>query len=437
MENAAATRVPEGASLLEAARNIAPDLIELRRDLHRHPELSYQEKRTADIAANALASLGLEVRRGLAGTGVVGELVIGEDGTAGEESGAAGGRSGTAGGEGATAGGKSGAVGRTIAIRADMDALPIQEESDVPYASTAAGIMHACGHDAHTSALIGAARLLVQASREGRLPPGRIRFLFQPSEEQMDAEGKSGGRRMVEEGALHGVDAVVGSHVGAHLDPGKIYVREGPIFGGSDELEVTVRGRSAHAARPHEGVDALVLAAQGVVAVQQAVSRRIDPMEGGVVTFGTIQGGRAMNVLADRVTLTGTLRYFSLDVRDRLRDAVRAAFNGLEAHGAEVEVRVIPGYPPVVNDAGATARVRQGLSDLLGPDHIQEVEPVLLAEDFSYLAQEAPGVFFWVGAGLPDRREHHHPRFDIDESAISLAAAALAGAAVTLLDEPR
>ena len=410
MNDGAATRVPRDEPLRDRAQQLGPELVKLRRDLHRHPELSYREERTAAIAAKALAELGMEPRTGVARTGVVGEMVAGP--------------------------GPEGDQGPTVALRADMDALPIQEENETDYTSTVPGAMHACGHDAHTAALVGAARILAREAREGRLPPGRLRFLFQPAEEGMDDEGKSGGRRMVEEGALEGVDAVVGAHVGAHLDPGKVYLRPGPFFAGSDEFQVEVRGESAHAARPHEGVDAVVLTAQGVVAAQQAVSRRIDPMEPGVLTFGTISGGTVMNVLADRVTLTGTLRYFAPEVRDRLRETLRGAFQGLEALGARSQVTVVPGYPPVVNEARATEKVLEAFREELGPEVLGEVEPVLLAEDFSYMAGKAAGVFFWVGAGLPERREHHHPRFDIDESALPLAAAALATAARTLLRGP-
>ncbi len=409
MENDEATRGSASSPLLEQSREMAPELVELRRDLHRHPELSFQEERTAGVAARALNELGLEVRQGVAGTGVVADLVTGR--------------------------GPGGDEGPTVALRGDMDALPIQEENDLPYASSVPGVMHACGHDAHTASLVGAARLLVAEAAAGSLPPGRIRFLFQPAEERMDEEGKSGGRRMVEAGVLEGVDAVVGAHVGAHLPAGRIYLREGPLFAGSDELVVTVRGRSAHAARPHEGVDAVVLAAQGVLAVQQAVARKVDPMESGVVTFGTIHGGTAMNVLAEEVTLTGTLRYFREEVHEALRSGVQGAFRALEAQGAGVEVRIVPGYPPVVNHGATTRKVRKGLGEILGSELVQDAEPGMLAEDFSYMAQAAPGVFFWVGAGLPDPRRHHDGCFDIDESALPLAAAALAGAAKTLLEE--
>ena len=220
--------------LHERAKEFAQDLSDLRRDFHRHPELAFQEHRTAEVVAGTLRKLGCRVRTGVGITGVVGELENGP--------------------------------GPTIALRADMDALPIQEDADHDYRSTVPGVMHACGHDVHMAGLLGAARLLAQDREMGDLAPGTIRLLFQPSEECTDEEGKSGAMRMLDDGAMEGVSAVAGLHVGAHLPSGKIFVKDGPIMAGSDDFHIVVRGRSAHAALPHEGVDALVLAAQGVVA---------------------------------------------------------------------------------------------------------------------------------------------------------------------------
>jgi IAA-amino acid hydrolase len=396
-----------GSSLLGRARAREAELVELRRDLHRHPELAFQETRTAARAAEAARSAGFVVRTGVARTGVVAELDNGP--------------------------------GPAVALRADMDALPIQEETGLPFASSVAGVMHACGHDAHTAALIGAAGLLGELHREGRLPPGRVRLLFQPSEEGMDAQGKSGGRRMVEEGAMEGIGAVVGLHVGAHLPAGRVFLGEGPFFGGTDEVYVTVHGRSSHAARPQEGVDAVALAALGVVAAQQVVARRIPPAAEGVLTFGTIEGGRAANVLADRVRLCGTLRYFDPEVRRKLHEGIRWAFGVSEGTGGRSEVRIVPGYPPVVNDPEVTAWVREAAGEVVGEDAIEEGERTLLAEDFAFLAEAAPGAFLWLGASPGEPREHHHPNFDIDEAVLPLAAAILARAAVVVLErlEPR
>lgn len=389
-------------SLLERAEKLAPHLVSVRRDLHQHPELAYEEVRTGDVAAREVAEAGFKVRRGVARTGVVAELEAGD--------------------------------GPTVALRGDMDALPIQEKTGHPWASAVPGVMHACGHDAHTTILTGAARILAELHAEDRLPAGRVRLLFQPSEESMDEEGKSGGRRMAEEGVMEGVDAVVGLHVGAHLPFGRILLDEGPFFAGSDEVRVTVHGRGAHGARPHEGVDAIVLAAQGVMAAQQVVARRVAPWERAVLTFGTIHGGQAGNVIPDRVELTGTLRYFDEPVRQRIMAGLNAAFSHVEAAGGRAEVRIRQGYPPVVNDPELTARLRPELAEVAGADSLLSETGVMEAEDFAYLAQEARGVFFWLGAALPDPRDHHHPLFDIDENVLPLGAALLARAAVSILE---
>ena len=389
--------------IMDEARKLERELVTIRRDLHQHPELGFREQRTAAVVAARLEALGLPVQREVGVTGVVAEL---DNGT-----------------------------GPTIALRADMDALPIQEEADHEYRSKVPGVMHACGHDAHMASLLGAAKLLVTAKARGELPRGTVRFLFQPSEEKSDAEGQSGAVRMVEAGAMDNVDAIVGLHVGAHLPRGKLFVSEGPVMAGAEEIFIEVRGKSAHAARPQEGVDALLLTAQAVTAVQLAVSRRLSPMEPGVLHFGRIHGGSAQNVLADRVVLEGTLRFFEPSVRDRIADTVRGVFEGLERLGAHVTVRIGPGYAPVVNDARVTATVRKALVDMAGREGVVPLEPMMLAEDFGFLAQQAPGLFFWVGAALPQAREHHDPRFDIDESVLPLAAAAMARSAAALLQE--
>ena len=388
---------------LQRATAMASRLSEIRRDFHRHPELGFREHRTGKRVAEALEALGYEVTTGVAGTGVVGELRNGP--------------------------------GPVVALRADMDALPIQEEADHDYQSTVDGVMHACGHDAHMAGLLGAAQLLAEDRESGVLPGGTVRVLFQPSEEGMDGEGKSGGMRMVEDGAMKGADAVAGLHVGAHLPTGKVFVGEGPIMAGSDDFEIMVVGKSAHAALPHEGVDALILAAQGILGAQQVVSRRLSPMENGVITFGQIRGGVASNVVPGRVTLHGTLRYFDQDVRRRLREGLAGAFEGLEAQGGRVELVFRDGYPPVVNEKGVTEVARRVALSVAGEGGVWEAEPMMGAEDFAILAREAPGVFLWVGAACEDPREHHNPHFDIDESVLPLNAALLAGMARELLLE--
>jgi amidohydrolase len=294
--------------------------------------------------------------------------------------------------------------------------------------------MHACGHDFHTSSLVGASRLLAELKKAGRLPAGTIRLLFQPSEEGVDAEGKSGAVRMVEEGAMEGVDAVVGLHVGAHLPTGKVFVREGPFWAGSDEVVVAVHGTSAHAARPNEGTDAIALASLGIVAAQQVVSRSLAPSAAGVLTFGSIRGGTAPNVIADRVDIVGTLRYFTPEVRSAIQSGVKRAFAVVDSMGGRSEVSFRGGYPPVVNDPIVTRWVTATARSMLGERGVVTAEPNFEAEDFAFLARAAPGAFFWLGAALREPRSHHHPRFDVDEGVLPIGAALLAGSAADLLD---
>ncbi len=389
--------------LLLRARRFESDLIDLRRDLHRHPELSFQEFRTAEIAARQVEALGFEVRRGVGRTGVVAELVTG--------------------------------VGPTVALRADMDALPIHEANNVDYCSTVPGVMHACGHDAHVTMLVGAARLLAEMRDRGELPEGRIRLLFQPSEEDTDEENKSGAVRMIEDGAMAGVDAVFGLHVGAHLPAGKLFVRAGPIMAGTDSFVATVRGVSAHAARPHEGVDAVVLASHVVLACQAAVSRRIAPTSSGVLTIGKIEGGVAENVIAEAVRLIGTIRYFDGEVRESLHRELGRALDVARALGGDADLDLRPGYPPVINDAAMADLMATAAAETLGSESVADMEPWMGAEDFAFLLNEAPGAFGWLGAALGDPREHHHPCFDIEESALARGAAILAACALRALRE--
>lgn len=383
------------------AEAMAPDLVEFRRDLHRHPELGFREHRTAGRVSEALEELGLPVRRNVGITGVVADIVNGD--------------------------------GPVVALRADMDALPIQEDADHDYPSSVPGVMHACGHDGHSAGLVGAARLLTAARDRGDLPPGTVRLLFQPCEETADDEGKSGAARMLDDGALEGVDAAVALHLGAHLTSGVILVGEGPVMASAQEFTVRVLGRSAHAALPHQGVDAVVLAAQGILAAQTAVSRRIAPTDEGVLTIGEVHGGTACNIVADRVELRGTLRSFRPEVHERLVSTLEGVFRGLEPQGGWVEFEYGPAFPAVVNDRRITAVVREALTEVFGSGRVAPQPAILTGEDFGYISDEIPSVFFWLGAALEDARSHHHPRFDFDESVLPMASSSLATSAVSLL----
>jgi amidohydrolase len=389
--------------MLERARELNNVLVALRRDIHHHPELGFQEQRTAQVIADRLAELGVAVRTGVAKTGVVGHL---------------------------------GSGGRCIALRADMDALPIQEENEQPYASEVPGVMHACGHDVHVACLLGAAQLLAEESAAGRLP-GRVLFLFQPSEENQDDEGLSGAMRMAAEGVMAGVDAAIALHVWADLPLGTIGVRAGTACAYPDKFELVIKGQEAHGAFPHRGFDAITLAAQVINALQTVVSRRMDPTRGRVLTVGTIQGGTKDNILAGEVTMSGTLRTFEPETRETLFAEMERACGVARALGGDFELTIIPGYIPVINDPTLTALVRQAGADLLGEGNVREALLEMGGEDFSYLAQQVPGCFFYLGGATPGEPErlHHHPRFDVDERCLPLGAALLAELAMRFLKQ--
>jgi amidohydrolase len=391
-------------TLLARAEAFADEIVQIRRDIHAHPELAFQETRTAALVADELERLGYEVRTGVGVTGCVGELSTGS--------------------------------GRTVALRADMDALPIQEANDVSYRSRNDGVMHACGHDAHVACLLGAARLLAEDAQAGTLPPGRIRLLFQPSEETTDDENIGGASRMIADGAMKEVDAVLALHVAAMSPTGVVLFRPGLLMAGHDTLLGTIRGVSAHAALPHEGRDAILLASHVIQAVQAVVARRIDPLDSAVVTFGKIHGGTAENILASEVRLEGTLRYFSDTVRKTIHDELQRAFAVAHAMGGEGTLEIRPGNPPVVNDTRLTELARSAAESVLGAESIGLADQIMGAEDFAFLARQAPGCFFWLGARIEaDPRLHHSPRFDIDERCLPRGATVLAAAAEKLLAE--
>ena len=387
--------------MLERVQKLEESLVAMRRDVHRHPELAFQEHRTAQRVAERLAELGIAVRTGVGLTGVVGDL---------------------------------GETGPRIALRADMDALPIQEANDVPYASEVPGVMHACGHDVHVACLVGAAELLAEEAAGGRLP-GQVRFLFQPAEEAQDEEGLSGAMRMVEEGVMEGVDAVAGLHVWSDLDVGKIALRAGPVTAYPDTFEVVITGRAAHGAFPHQGFDAIAISAQVVNAIQMVVSRRLDPTQSKVITVATIHGGTVDNVVAGQVTMTGTIRTFEPELRETLFAELERACGVARALGGDFQLEISPGYIPIVNDPAMTELVCKVGADLLGEENVEEGALGMGGEDFSYFAREAPGCFFELGGATPGGldRKHHHPLFDVDERCLPLGAALLAETAVRYL----
>ncbi|TAM87288.1 amidohydrolase [bacterium] len=365
-------------------RDVLDEVVTTRRDLHAHPELAFEEVRTSALVEARLRALGYEIRAGIAKTGVVGIV-------------------------------RTGKPGRTILLRADMDALPIEEENDLPFRSTVPGKMHACGHDAHVAMLLGAARILM--ARRDELA-GTLLLCFQPAE-----EGKGGGREMVNEGVLDDpkVDAAFGLHISSNYPTGVVAWRSGPFFASSDSIEITIRGRGGHGASPHESIDPVFTAAQFITSVQQIVSRNISPLDSGVVTIGAVHGGTTHNVIPDTVTLLGTVRAFDADVRaampERIERVLSAACAGT---GAAYDYTYIWRYPVTVNDAAETRLVDELARELFTPARSIEGERTMGAEDFSFYLERVPGSYFLVGAAGDSgtAKPHHNAAFTIDERAL-------------------
>jgi IAA-amino acid hydrolase len=393
------------AEILDRAKAIHEQIRGWRREIHRYPELTFTEQRTAGLVNATLLDLGIATETEVAKTGVVGHIRGGD--------------------------------GPVVGLRADMDALPIQEVNGADFDSTRPGIMHACGHDAHTAMLLGAATVLKGLADEGRLP-GSVRLLFQPSEEAQDDEGKSGGMRMVEEGALAGVDAVFGLHVDAFHDVGQVSTRPGPLLAAADKFTLVVRGSGGHAARPQSAIDPIALSAHVIHAVQQVVSRRLDPTEPGVITIGTIHGGTVNNVIPDEVVMTGTIRSFSPEAREVLHTELRRAASIVEPLGGQATLTIYPGYPATVNDAEATDVMMETMCELLGEDAVHTSELIMGAEDFSYMAQAAPGSFLFLGVHNPAWQEFypvHRADFRLDEDALPIGTAALVTTALRWMEK--
>lgn len=381
---------------LEAER-LRESLISIRRQIHAHPEYGFQERETARLVAATLDEMGACVRCGVAKTGVVGEL-----------------------GEGTP----------IVAIRADMDALPIAEATGLPFASNLPNMMHACGHDAHVACALGAAMLLAKSSISGT-----VRFLFQPSEEQKDEEGRSGAMRMIDEGALNGVAAVIALHTRA-LPVGSIGVTAGPALAANDTIKITILGRAAHGAHPEEGLDAIAIAAQVVNAIQQIVARCLPAISPAVVSITTIHGGVKENVIAERVELSGTIRTAGGETRQRVLAELERALDVGRALGATCELQVFEGYPVTNNDARVAETIRAAAREALGAERVVDLPFDTWAEDFGYMTARVPGAMFWLGVTSP-RLPHpvwHSPLFDLDEDALPVGAAALAASALRLLD---
>lgn len=389
----------------QEADSIFEDIVAIRRDIHRHPEPSRHEFRTANLVAERLEALGLEVRRDYAGAlpSVVGLL-------------------------------RGGQEGATVALRADMDALHITELTDVPYRSETPGVMHACGHDIHTAALVGAAVLL---SRHRQELKGNVKFIFEPAEEEI-----GGAQLMIPAGVLESphVDAVFGVHVDNAHPVGSIAVCSGEMMAASDRLNVTIKGRSAHGAYPHLGVDAMLIAAHFLTEVQTMLSREKDTFERAVITFGQIDGGTARNIICDEVRLLGICRTFNPTIREFLNRRVEELLKGICCtFGGSYELERQKSHPALICDSAMTNLVKETADCLLGSEHvIQLTHGSMGCESFAYFAEKRPAAFYRIGTGNPEKGINeplHSAYFNVDEAALKTAVAMHAAVACNYLEQ--
>ena len=382
----------------EIAENIAPRLIEIRRHLHSHPELSGQEYQTAAYVAGVTSSFGLHVQEFVGKTGVVAELKGAQTNLP------------------------------ILAIRADMDALPIAERTELAYTSHQLGLMHACGHDVHTTVGLGVVMVLAQLAQLEQPLSGTTRFLFQPAEETAQ-----GARWMIEDGVMQDVGAILGLHVWPTIPGGSVGVRYGALTAAADDLEINILGESGHGARPHEAIDAIWLAAQVMTTLQQSISRTHNPLRPMVLTIGQISGGRAPNVIADHVKLRGTVRSLHPETSEALPSWIEQIVASVcQPYGAKYELIYRRGVPSSQNEPGLTQIIEVAAAEAWGRDRVQLIdEPSLGAEDFSLYLEHAPGTMFRLGVGFQNRPNYslHHPQFEVNEAAIVTGVVTMAYAA--------
>ncbi|HEY9117647.1 MAG TPA: M20 family metallopeptidase, partial [Roseivirga sp.] len=384
------------------ASKFAGDTIEIRRHIHAHPELSYEEVETAKFVASKLQEMDIEYQSGVAGTGIV-ALIKGKN-----------------------------PEKRTVALRGDMDALPITESNDVPYRSKNEGVMHACGHDVHTSCVLGAAKILNELKNDFE---GTVKLIFQPGEEK----NPGGASLMIKDGALENPkpDAMLGQHVMPFIPTGKVGFREGKYMASADEIYLTVKGKGGHAALPERAVDPIVISAQIISAMQQVISRNADPKNPTVLTFGTIHGGHAQNIIPDEVKISGTFRALDEDWRFKAHEIITKVATGIaESLGGSCDVFIDVGYPFLSNDKKTTKRARKAAEEYLGKENVVDLDLWLGAEDFAYYSHVVPSCFYRLGTGNEEKGTTngvHTPNFNIDEDAIELGIGLMAWIALDQL----
>lgn len=385
----------------DIAYEIESDIVDIRRRIHKNPELAIQEFETARLVAKRLRDIGIEVTEKVGKTGVVGLL-------------------------------KGKLQGKTVALRADMDALPIQEKNNHEFKSVNKNVMHACGHDAHTAALLGAAYILSKIKDSIK---GNVKFIFQPSEESP----LGGASEMIEEGVMENpkVDAVFGLHVDPNLLAGDIGLRSGEFYAAAGGFEIEVIGKSGHGALPHKATDAIIVAAELILSLQTIASSKVNPLEPFVITIGTINGGNKANIVADKVTLTGTVRFFNKDIYDNVRDIIENIIKGITlAHGATYNFKFKIGDSPLINDENMINIAKESAIEIVGHKKVKTVPKTLLGEDFVFYSQSVPSAFISLGVGFSNKKifSLHNPNFDIDEKSLPIGAALLANSAVRFLN---
>ncbi len=387
--------------LFARLNELYPEIVRLRRYFHMNPELSFHEEDTAKEIADYLIKHGIEVKTKVGGNGIVGII----------------------------RGGKS---GKTVALRADFDALPIQDEKETEYKSRVPGVMHACGHDGHTSTLMHVAKVLNENKEDLH---GNVVVIFQFAEELLPG----GAKPMIEAGCLDNVDAIFGTHLWATIPAGQIGYRSGHLMAATDSFTIEIKGSGGHGGSPHDTVDSIMVGSSLVTNIQQIVSRRIDPLKSAVVSIGTFHAGHANNIIADTATITGTVRTFDQKVQDLIIEQLeRIVDSTCRGAGAVYDFKYDKGYPAIYNHPEETTLFVDNASKTFGKENVKEIAPIMGGEDFSYYLKERPGSFFFVGAGNPEigaSYPHHHPKFDIDENAMLIAGKALLVAAIGYLEK--